>query len=293
MKKEFQIKEPCFIAREDMREVSGGSFCDLCSKKVYDLADKTDEEIKELLQSNPSVCGRIQLHRLFIPEEKPETRYNFFHFPFRKIAGGIFLSILFTSNLNAQKKKIDTLGTAEIQGMVWISPKSGDEDYDYPEPIITRQLEVKPSGDPGNLIQYQFITILTPYKRYKSSQAFKNYINIPADDIRMSNIFVFEGSEAQNGTLNDNKYFIFINKRHIKENNALNLNLDQLKKLSFNPKNKDFIYFLDGEEITRKEFEQYQKENKIDTYFLPEIYAEELFGSDYYFENGAIVAYRK
>lgn len=292
MKKEFQIKEPCSVARENMQEIPGGSFCDLCAKKVYDLSDKTDDEIKSLLQSNPSVCRRIQPHRLFIPEEKSETKYNFFHFPFRKIACGIFLSILFTSNLNAQKKKIDTLGTAEIQGMVWISPKSEDENYDYPEPVITRQLEVKPSANLGNLISYESITILTPFKRFTSTQAFKNYINIPADEIRMSNIFVFEG-ESQKGELNTNQYFLLVNKRHIKDDNILNLNLDQAKTFPFNPKNKDFIYFLDGEEITKKEFEQYQKENKIDSYFLPEIYAEELFGSDYYFENGAIISYRK
>ncbi|MBP2617093.1 hypothetical protein [Chryseobacterium jejuense] len=293
MKKEFQIKEPCSAARENMQEIPGGSFCDLCSKKVYDLAAKTDDEIKILLQSNPSVCGRIQANRLYIPEEKAKTQYHFFQLPFRKIAGGIFLSILFTSNLNAQKRKIDTLGVAEIQGMVWISPRSGDGDYDYPEPVITRKLEVKPSGDAENPIQYQSIAILTPFKRFKSEHAFKNYINIPVDNVRMNNIFVFEGTDPQNGELNANKYFLFVNKKHIKEDDTLNLNLDQTKRIPFLPKNKDFIYFLDGEEITRKEFEQYQKENKIDSYFLPEIYAEELFGSDYYFENGAIVAYRR
>ncbi len=294
MKKEFQIKEPCSVARKDMQDISGGSFCGLCSKKVYDLSDKTDDEIKALLQSNSSVCGRLPSHRLFIPEETTEIKYSFFQLPFRKIAGGIFLSLLFTSNLNAQKQKLDTLLEArEIQSMVVMAHRSGDEDYDYPEPVVTRNLKVKPSGDPGNLIQYQSITILTPFKRYRSSQAFKNSINIPAADVRMSNIFVLEGTYTQDGILNDNRHFIFINKRNIKQDDTLDLNLDQVKKLSFNPKNKDFIYFLDGIEITRKEFEQYQKENKIDSYFLPEMYAEELFGPDYYFENGAIAAYRK
>lgn len=293
MKKEFQIKEPCSIARENMLEVSGGSFCDLCSKKVYDLADKTDDEIKILLQSNPSVCGRIQPHRLYTPEEKTEAQYHFSHFPFRKIAGGIFLSILVTSNLDAQKKKIDTLETSDIQGMVMIALKPEHEDYAYPEPVVTRKLEIKPSGDAGNLIQYQFVTILTPFKRYRSNPSFRNSIHIPADDVRTSNIFVFEATDTQNEILNDNRYFLFVNKKHIKEDGTLNINLDQARKLPFIPKNKDFIYFLDGEEITKREFEQYQKEHKIDSYFLPEIYAEELLGTDYYFENGAIIAYRK
>lgn len=292
MKKEFQIKEPCYAARENMQEIPGGSFCGHCAKKVYDLSDKTDDEIKLLLQSNSSVCGRIQAQRLYIPEEKSETPNNFFQLPFRKIASGIFLSILFISNLTAQKKKIDTLGTAEIQGMVMVAHRPGNEEYDYPETTANRKLEVKPSGDTENLIRYQFITILTPSKRHSSSHSLKNSINIPADDVKTSNIFVFEGADSHN-RVNDNKYFLFVNKRHIKDDGTLNLNLDQAKQFPFNPKNKDFIYFLDGEEITKKEFEQYQKDNKIDSYFLPEIYAEELFGPDYYFENGAIVAYRK
>lgn len=259
MKREFQIKDPCSVSREDMPDTSGVSFCELCSKKVYDLADKTD---------------------------------NFSYFPFRKIAGGIFLSILF-SNLNAQKQKIDTLETRDIQGMVMIAHRPENKDYAYPEPLVTRKLEIKPSADSGNLIPYDFITILTPFKRFKSDYAFKNHINIPADDIRINNILVFEGADLQNRELNANKYFLFLNKRHIKEDGILNISLNQAKKLPFISQNKDFIYFLDGEEITKKEFEQYQKENKIDSYFLPEIYAEELFGSDYYFENGAIISYRK
>ncbi|WP_160135864.1 hypothetical protein [Chryseobacterium sp. c4a] len=294
MKKEFQIKKPCPVAREDMREVSGGSFCSLCSKKVYDLTDQTDEEIKTLLQSGSSICGRIQPHRLLIPEETTAIKYNFFHFPFRKIAGGIFLSLLFTSNLNAQKQKLDTLLEArEIQGMVMIAHRPDNDDYDYPEPVANKNLEIKPSGDPKNLIQYQSITILTPLKRFRSSHASKNYITIPADHVKRSNIFVFEGTDSKNGTPNDNKYFLFVNKRQIKDDETVNINLDLVKSYPPNSKNKDFIYFLDGVEITKKEFEQYQKENKIDSYFLPEIYAEELLGDDYYFENGAIVSYRK
>lgn len=289
MKKEFQIKEPCSVAREDMHKIPDGSFCDLCSKKVYDLADKTDEEIKALLKSNSSVCGRIQPHRLFIPEEKSEIRYSFFHFPFRKIAGGVFLSILFTSNLNAQKKKIDTLEVRDIQGMIQIVPKSKDHKDEGPQLIINRRLEVKRSGDPGNLIQYKSITLLTPLKRFSAVHS----IYVPDNLIKMSNVFVLEGADPKNGELNANKYFLIVNKRNIKDGNILNLNLDQAKRVPFNPKNKEFIYFLDGEEIMKKEFEQYQKENKIDSYFLPEIYAEELFGDDYYLENGAIVSYRK
>ncbi|MDN3691062.1 hypothetical protein QWZ06_01645 [Chryseobacterium tructae] len=293
MKKEFQIKEPCSVARENMKEIPGGSFCDHCTKKVYDLAHKTDDEIKTLLQSNPSVCGRIQTDRLYASDEKSFPQYNLFQFPFRKIAGGIFLSILFTSNLNAQKQKLDTLEAREIQGMVMIAHRPDNDDYDYPEPVVSKNLEIKPSGDPKNLIQYQSITILTPIKRFRSSQASKNYITIPADHVKRSNIFVFEGTDSKNGTPNDNKYFLFVNKQQIKDDETININLDLVKSYPPNSKNKDFIYFLDGVEITKKEFEQYQKENKIDSYFLPEIYAEELLGDDYYFENGAIVSYRK
>lgn len=84
MKKEFQIKEPCYAARENMQEIPGGSFCGHCAKKVYDLSDKTDDEIKLLLQSNSSVCGRIQAQRLYIPEENQKLQTTFFNFHLEK-----------------------------------------------------------------------------------------------------------------------------------------------------------------------------------------------------------------
>ena len=78
MKKEFQIKEPCNVGRENMKEISGGSFCDLCSKKVHDLSHKSDEEIKILLDTNESICGRIQVSRLYQQEEIAKTTSSTF-----------------------------------------------------------------------------------------------------------------------------------------------------------------------------------------------------------------------
>ena len=138
MKKEFQIKEPCNVGRENMKEISGGSFCDLCSKKVHDLSHKSDEEIKILLDTNESICGRIQVSRLYQQEEIAKTNYNFFHFPFRKLASGIFLAAMFSSGLNAQRLERDTLREQEIEGYIFFAPKRLDTDEnDYYKSIAS------------------------------------------------------------------------------------------------------------------------------------------------------------
>lgn len=297
MQKEFQIQEPCNANRENMHKISGGSFCDLCSKKVYDLTDRTDEEIHSLIQSNESICGRIQAQRLYFPEEKEKSNYNFFQFPFRKVASGIFLSILFTSNFYAQKSPKDTLDRQPvIEGLIISAPKYNDEyrsKRDNFKPVIIKKLEVLPSGNKEIVNQYYFISILTPSKIFKSYYSNRNYIDIPSNYIRLKNIFVFEGSQEHHTELNENKYFLFVNKKQIKEDSRIELNLDHAKKIDYQPKNKELLYFLDGEEILKDEYEQSKKEGTIKSYFLPELYAKELFGDEYNLENGVVLSYRK
>ncbi len=46
MKKEFQIKEPCYAARENMQEIPGGSFCGHCAKKYMTF------QIKQMMKLN-------------------------------------------------------------------------------------------------------------------------------------------------------------------------------------------------------------------------------------------------
>ncbi|KAB1229135.1 hypothetical protein [Chryseobacterium viscerum] len=296
MEKEFRINEPCHVGRENMQDIPGGSFCGFCSKKVHDLTQKTDEEIKVLLQSNDSICGRIQVGRISTPDKKPVISYSLSDIPFSKVAGGIFLSVLLTSNIQAQKTKMDTLRSYDnLDGLIVYAPKPVDEPpygskgY-YPKSNTTRNLKVKLLNNEKILNQNYFITILTPTKKFSSG--YENYINIPSDDIKLKNIFVIEGPKDQNDEWNKNKYFLFVEDRQIKDDSPINLDLNKAKELHSNQKNNDFLYFLDGQKISREEYEENKKKNNILSYFLTEAYAKELF-EEYDVENGVIVSYRQ
>lgn len=291
MKKEFQIKEPCNVGRENMKEIPGGSFCDLCSKKVHDLTNKNDDEIKLILSSNDSVCGRIQAYRLYFSEEKPKTNYNFFQFPFRKVASRIFIAALFSNSLNAQQKIEDTLRKNEVlDGVILYAPRSDDdEDRNYYTPQNIN-LEIKFSGNKDLLNQSIEVSILRLEKRFKAG--YGSTIRIPEDYLGFKNIFVFENASNKTNEINQNQYYTFISKNKFIDNGkTVDFNLDKIKKTEFKPKNSDILYFLDGVEISKEDFEQKRKDKKIESYFLSEIYARELLGDDYDTEDGIIVSY--
>lgn len=290
MKKEFQIKEPCNVGRENMKEIPGGSFCDFCSKKVHNLNNKSDEEIQTLLDSNESICGRIQPSRLYFQEEKSKTNYNFFHFPFRKVASGIFLATILTSNLNAQAQKNDTIDEVLIEGLIVYAPRNDDEDRNYYSPPQNINLEIKFSGNKDLLYPNWELYILRLEKRFKAG--YGSTIRIPEDYLGFKNIFVFENASNKANEINENQYYTFISKNKFVDNGkTVDFNLDKIKKIEFKPKNSNIIYFLDGVEIPKEDFEQKRKDKKIESYFLSEIYARELLGDYYDIEDGIIISY--
>ncbi|OCA70970.1 hypothetical protein BBI01_13675 [Chryseobacterium artocarpi] len=59
MTKKFQIKEPCKQNWEEMQNVSDGKFCEVCTKKIWDLDRFSEKEIDEILEKEKSICGKI------------------------------------------------------------------------------------------------------------------------------------------------------------------------------------------------------------------------------------------
>ncbi|KFF22694.1 hypothetical protein IW22_00090 [Chryseobacterium sp. JM1] len=291
MKKEFQISSPCSENWDNMQQAPGGKFCDLCSKKVYDLTGKTDEEIQILLSENRSVCGKIQKSRLYTEEEQTaKINHHLFQLPFRKIASGIFIAAMFTSALNAQSKKADTLRTLEI-GMILYAPSSDTQDTPDKDREFyrskTKTLKFNISGNKETVQQYNKTSILTLSKKYSTYSFFSGEIGISEEDISFKNIYVFENES------NTNKLFLSANSRRSKEDIPLNLNIDKAQKINFNPDRRYTLYFLDGEEISYEEYDKNKNDSDIESYFLPETYAEELLGKDYNLQYGIVLSYRR
>jgi len=279
MKQQFQIKEPCNAGQKNMSEIAGGSFCDLCSKKVYDLSHKPDEEIKILLDSNESICGKIQVSRLYQQEETSKVNYNFFHFPFRKFASGIFLTAMFSSNINAQKLESDSL-QHQLIGEIVYAPKRLDlDENDYYQ---SKTKEIKFTFNENFDIKNQpFLSILTLKKKYPVS-SYSQTVDFPEDGIGFKNLVVIEKDK--------NQFYTFISKKQIKENPTVKVNIEKAKKVEFRSKNRT-LYFIDGELISKEEYESRKKDNTLESYFLSEIFAREILGNEYECEDGIILSY--
>ena len=46
----------CPMKIEDMKEISGGYFCNECEKKVHDVSHMTQEEYKQLVSKTENIC---------------------------------------------------------------------------------------------------------------------------------------------------------------------------------------------------------------------------------------------
>jgi len=60
----ISIPEPCHEDWARMNATEKGKFCSVCTKEVFDLTSKTDEELVKILTKNKNACGRVKKSQL-------------------------------------------------------------------------------------------------------------------------------------------------------------------------------------------------------------------------------------
>ena len=60
----ISIPEPCHEDWAKMTDTEKGKFCSVCTKEVFDLTSKTDEELVKLLTQNKNACGKLKKSQL-------------------------------------------------------------------------------------------------------------------------------------------------------------------------------------------------------------------------------------
>lgn len=97
----------CTKSWDNMSDNKIGKFCNQCSKNVYDLTDKSQEEIGQLYQeNNGKLCGKVyphQLNRSFQHQYKMKLA---------KFCAALFLvfgNYIFKSDLHAQNIPSDSI----------------------------------------------------------------------------------------------------------------------------------------------------------------------------------------
>lgn len=60
----IRIPEPCHEDWAKMTATEKGKFCSVCTKEVFDLTSKTDEELVKILTKSKNACGRVKKSQL-------------------------------------------------------------------------------------------------------------------------------------------------------------------------------------------------------------------------------------
>jgi hypothetical protein len=96
--KNISIKQPCSENWQDMDSQTGGRFCRNCQKQVIDFTDKTDEDLRRIIEEQGSnLCGRFRKSQIAEPLAIPEKRVNISGFFKKAAATAATLAIMQTA----------------------------------------------------------------------------------------------------------------------------------------------------------------------------------------------------
>lgn len=267
--KKIKIENPCHESWNGMTSVSGGRFCDLCSKKVFDLTDKTDQEVDEIFSSNKDnhICTRIQKSRIIVNQ----ARHNNISFSLAKSVVSVLLLATFTPNLKAQISS-DTVKTKEIMDVivVGISVPINDSDESPFQKTVYKKIngwvKSKQNEREANA-QINLVNLSTLYQITTNNQGNFNF-SLPEDELRNNSIFI---SRRKNDL---NKIYYNVVPSQKLEN--IHLEWDEEYSSVLNPKNiaKKETYFVDGEEVSLSEFrDAISDTNNIEYFYVPFVFS--------------------
>jgi len=92
------IPKPCHENWDSMTTTEKGRFCEICSRKVSDFSNSSDEELYEEIKSNPNICGNFRENQL---------NRNIAMSVLGKIALGLIATVAISNFADAQELKTD------------------------------------------------------------------------------------------------------------------------------------------------------------------------------------------
>lgn len=251
---EFTIEKPCHENWDGMNSVSGGRFCDLCSKKVFDFTDKSKEEIDGILMDSGSICVRIKQPRNFILSKN--FAYTF------SVASILFASVL-PNSFHAQKKVKDTIEEVIIMGMPIISGegyKNGFRKTEYKK--INGWVKSDLKATEKN-VEVNLINLSTLYRINANNQGNFN-LKITEDEYKKRLLFVSRQKDQPNR--------IYFNEFPNRDIEKIHLNLrEEDSYLLYSQKiAKKESYFIDGEEVSYADFtDAIANTNAVEYFYIP------------------------
>lgn len=256
----FQIENPCEEKWDNMKDIPEGKFCDLCSKKVLDLTQKTNAEIFQLLdQSNGKICGKIfqhQSNKSFASTEKIIINHEKRKGYSQLIAGLAIAASLTGIQTNAITFKNPSTEISENKNLRETDSekeKVSDEDF-----IISGRLINSETGKPLQNIE---VTLITKDKIFKANTSQDGIYKLIVPNFYIknnNNVLHFDF-----GGYNDKKYILTKDELRKKEfafkNEEINTFISMTGGIS--SKKLEPTILLNGEEIDEKELSELDQRN--------------------------------
>ena len=230
MKKSFKIENPCSELWEKMIDVPEGKFCNICSKKVWDLTEKPTEEIGTILKENPKLCGRIN-----------KSKVN--------IASSILIAVSLTT-VSCSNQKVIQNNSIE----------------NFLEKKIKINGKIKVSD--RQILNSTKVQLLTKNRLYKGiiDDNFNFEIEIPESELRDRNIIKIDYDIVSKNNPNEKfkDYSLHILNKNESFSHKVFVADDEMYEIGAvvitSPEPPDFYYF-DGKRISKNKFEKIKKEN--------------------------------
>lgn len=187
----LRIEKPCEESLENMHLVSGGKFCDLCSKKVIDFSDLNDFEIAKILEKagDQKVCGifyKKQINRPLHIEK--EISYSSRKTTFTSVAAGLVLSASMINSYPAQTIKPAIEKSATLESSKRNSEKEEDKkDNDHFK--ISGKIVSSNKGTPLP-VKVNFITVQKVYSSATDKDGFYS-LEIPKEILKYESLLEF------------------------------------------------------------------------------------------------------
>ncbi|KIC64515.1 peptidase associated/transthyretin-like domain-containing protein [Chryseobacterium taiwanense] len=256
----FQVENPCEEKWNNMHNIPEGKFCDLCSKKVLDLTQKTNDEIFQLLEiSNGKICGKIFQHqsnrsfsrpeRIIINHEKRKG--------YSRLVAGLTIAASLTG-IQTNAVTIQHPSTEISQNKNLKENNSEEEKISDKDFIISGKLINSETGKPLQNIQVTLITKGKIFKTNTNQEGIYKLI-VPIFYIQKNNnVLHFDF-----GGYNDKKYILTKDELRKKEFSFKNNEINTFISITGGISSKKFepTILVDGEEIDEKELSELDQRN--------------------------------
>ncbi|WP_300668782.1 hypothetical protein [Soonwooa sp.] len=283
----IKIENPCHENWDNMKSVSGGRFCDSCSKKVFDLTDKTDQEVNEIFNSNKDnhICTRIQKSRLITKH----TKHNTNSFSLAKSVSSMLLLATLAPNVSAQISK-DTATVQEITEVIVVGISIPINDSDDSPFQKTEYKKINgwvnsKSSEREKQAEVNLVGLSNLYRVNTNNQGNFN-LEITKDEYKKRLLFISKRKDEPNR--------IYFNEFPNGDIENIRLTLSEEHSYLLNPKKiaKKESYFFDGEEVSYADFTDIITDtDKVEYFYIPVRFS--VLPKPKQIQTGIYVAYSK